>query len=301
MKLISIGQMAQTYHISTRTLRLYHEKGLLTPEYVDPLTGYRYYAPAQADRLEVILQMRAMGLSLTQISAALSTENRALVEGLLQERLEEIERQMRTLAAERSGLVKKLANCRALQEPLPSRPPYLAPMEERRVLRIPLDEPYDLRREDNGLLLWPSRLEEVREKMRRQGVPLAHFANVGCIVHLEDLQQGIPLCSEAFIFTEEDLPGSVPLPAGQYLCKQIRLVLTDREGCRAEGMELLSLSALAGERGLQIAGDYFGEVLAEASIFEKSGYDMFVCMQIPVRPIVDEDNRTCGCAHLQGE
>ena len=70
MKLISIGQMAQTYHISTRTLRLYHEKGLLTPEYVDPLTGYRYYAPAQADRLEVILQMRAMGLSLTQISAA---------------------------------------------------------------------------------------------------------------------------------------------------------------------------------------------------------------------------------------
>ena len=82
MKLISIGQMAQTYHISTRTLRLYHEKGLLTPEYVDPLTGYRYYAPAQADRLEVILQMRAMGLSLTQISAALSTENRALVEGL---------------------------------------------------------------------------------------------------------------------------------------------------------------------------------------------------------------------------
>lgn len=42
-ELLSIGKMAKINHISIATLRLYEEKGLLIPRYINPESGYRYY------------------------------------------------------------------------------------------------------------------------------------------------------------------------------------------------------------------------------------------------------------------
>ena len=50
-KLLSIGKMASLNHIAVSTLRLYDEKGLLTPQFVDPESGYRYYDINQNARL----------------------------------------------------------------------------------------------------------------------------------------------------------------------------------------------------------------------------------------------------------
>ncbi|WP_294375480.1 MerR family DNA-binding transcriptional regulator [uncultured Clostridium sp.] len=41
--LFSIGYVAKMFHISVGTLRHYERSGLLSPEYIDPHTGYRYY------------------------------------------------------------------------------------------------------------------------------------------------------------------------------------------------------------------------------------------------------------------
>lgn len=49
--LISIGKMAKMNRISIPTLRLYDERGLLKPRYIDPETGYRYYDINQNARL----------------------------------------------------------------------------------------------------------------------------------------------------------------------------------------------------------------------------------------------------------
>ena len=66
-KLITIGELSELYSVSKRSLRIYHDMGLLVPEYVDHQTGYRYYTPRQFPQLESILQMRALGLSLNNI------------------------------------------------------------------------------------------------------------------------------------------------------------------------------------------------------------------------------------------
>ena len=42
-ELFSIGDVAQLFHLSVSSLRHYETIGLLTPEYTDPATGYRYY------------------------------------------------------------------------------------------------------------------------------------------------------------------------------------------------------------------------------------------------------------------
>ena len=42
--LYQIGEVARLFHLSISLLRHYDKTGLVTPEYTDPNTGYRYYS-----------------------------------------------------------------------------------------------------------------------------------------------------------------------------------------------------------------------------------------------------------------
>ena len=66
----TIRQLADLAGVTTRTLRWYHEIGLLEPARMGA-NGYRYYGPAQVDRLQHILFYRALGVELPQIKACL--------------------------------------------------------------------------------------------------------------------------------------------------------------------------------------------------------------------------------------
>lgn len=54
MELLTIGQMAERNCVTKKTLRLYHEKGLLVPEHVDEENGRRYYTSGQSYQLDLI-------------------------------------------------------------------------------------------------------------------------------------------------------------------------------------------------------------------------------------------------------
>ena len=56
--------------VTTRTLRWYDEIGLLKPSRVAE-SGYRYYGPAEVDRLQDILYYRALGVELARIKRCL--------------------------------------------------------------------------------------------------------------------------------------------------------------------------------------------------------------------------------------
>jgi DNA-binding transcriptional MerR regulator len=62
-----IGDFSRIARVSCRLLRHYDELGLLKPVRVDALTGYRYYSAAQLARLNRILVLKDLGLSLEQI------------------------------------------------------------------------------------------------------------------------------------------------------------------------------------------------------------------------------------------
>ena len=62
-ELFSIGDVAQLFHLSVSSLRHYETIGLLTPEYTDPATGYRYYGPRQFEVLNTIHYLRAHALA----------------------------------------------------------------------------------------------------------------------------------------------------------------------------------------------------------------------------------------------
>lgn len=67
MESLTIGAFAKASRLSPKALRLYDELGLLTPARVDPLTGYRHYAPAQLERARLVAWLRRLGMPLARI------------------------------------------------------------------------------------------------------------------------------------------------------------------------------------------------------------------------------------------
>ncbi|MEV6611793.1 MerR family transcriptional regulator [Kutzneria sp. NPDC051319] len=72
---LTIGEFAQLTHLSVRTLRRYHESGLLEPASVDPGSGYRYYAGEQIPTAQVIHRLRELDVPLADVAKILATED----------------------------------------------------------------------------------------------------------------------------------------------------------------------------------------------------------------------------------
>lgn len=72
--MLRIGHFARITCVGVKTLRYYDQIGLLTPAHIDKFTGYRYYALAQWQRLNRILALKDLGLSLDQIAQILSDD-----------------------------------------------------------------------------------------------------------------------------------------------------------------------------------------------------------------------------------
>lgn len=65
--MFKIGEFAQIAQVSTRQLRFYAEQGLLKPEWTEPSSGYRHYDIRQLTRLNRILALKELGLTLEQV------------------------------------------------------------------------------------------------------------------------------------------------------------------------------------------------------------------------------------------
>ena len=67
----SIGEFSQVTGLSVKTLRFYHERGILIPSSVDNATGYRFYDAAKVEKARVIMRLRQMEFSIEDIAAVL--------------------------------------------------------------------------------------------------------------------------------------------------------------------------------------------------------------------------------------
>ena len=65
--MFKIGEFSRFSRVPVKTLRYYHQIGLLEPARIDSFTGYRYYTAVQLTRLNHILALKDLGFSLEQI------------------------------------------------------------------------------------------------------------------------------------------------------------------------------------------------------------------------------------------
>ena len=65
--MLKIGEFANLFNISIKTVRFYEEKELIKPYFIDQFSGYRYYDNQNIDQMKKILYLKKLGLSLDEI------------------------------------------------------------------------------------------------------------------------------------------------------------------------------------------------------------------------------------------
>jgi DNA-binding transcriptional MerR regulator len=97
---LTIGEFAAYTHLSVRTLRRYHEAGLLQPVRVDSVSGYRYYTTEQIPTAQVIHRLRQLDVPLAEVKSILATDDIQRREELIAGHLDRLEDELdRTRAA----------------------------------------------------------------------------------------------------------------------------------------------------------------------------------------------------------
>lgn len=288
--LLTIGQMARLNGVSEKALRIYQAKGILEPARTDPATGYRSYTLGQCAALDMICQLRTVGFSLDQIAEVLQAGDVATLRDRVREHVEDVERQMRELSMAHQVAGDLLRSCEVYLDKPPCGQLILETIPERRVLEFPLDRTQSSDPAASGcdaMGAWEFNLRYVKHEIVERDLPVSLFRNVGCTIPRDDLLAGRILYRSAFVFVTPAFGSDIyeqatRVPACTHLVEYLDGVLTD-DGRERETVEIDRMLQECERRGLEPAGDYRGEVIADGPAFMFEGREMLFKMCLPVR------------------
>lgn len=169
--MFKIGDFSKISQVSMRMLRHYDELGLLKPAHVDPFTGYRSYSADQLPRLNRILALKDLGLSLEEIGRLLdddlpASELRGMLRLKQAELRQHVDEDQRRLARVESR-IQQIED----EGALPRYETLLKPVKPQRVLSLREVAPS---LHDMGDLLFQALLA-VRRSVRQSGHGIAVF------------------------------------------------------------------------------------------------------------------------------
>ena len=111
----TITEVSRTLDVSTRMLRYYEQQGLITsrrrPDY-----AYRVYDEENVNRLRIILVLRRLRVPLKAIGQILTDCDAGQAMAILQERVQEVEGEMRSLTAIREVLTMFIGRIAGVQD-----------------------------------------------------------------------------------------------------------------------------------------------------------------------------------------
>jgi DNA-binding transcriptional MerR regulator len=107
---VSVGRFATITHLSVKTLRHYHQVGLLEPAEVDPHTGYRYYALEQLPTAQLIRRLRDLRMPVADVRAVLVAGSPAERDTLIAAHIDHLEAELASTQAAVNSL-RALLEC----------------------------------------------------------------------------------------------------------------------------------------------------------------------------------------------
>ena len=156
---LTIGDFSRATHLSVKTLRHYHQVGLLEPSSVDPHTGYRYYSDQQIPLAQVIRRLRDLEMPIPEVRAVLAAP--------------EASDRNRLIAAHLDSLEAELARTRqavgSLRDLL-RRPEAPLAVEHRTVPAVPAAAVSQTIDREDVLAWWQGALGELHAAVRAQGL-----------------------------------------------------------------------------------------------------------------------------------
>jgi DNA-binding transcriptional MerR regulator/effector-binding domain-containing protein len=159
---ITIGDFSKATHLSVKTLRHYHEVGLLEPSEVDSGSGYRYYSDEQIPTAQVIRRLRGLQMPVADVRAVLGAEDPDARNRLIVEHLDRLEGEL----ARTREAVGELRN-------LLERPDVPDPVEHRSVPATPAIAIHETVDREDILTWWQGAVGELSATVRGQGLEQA--------------------------------------------------------------------------------------------------------------------------------
>ncbi|MFS8095738.1 MerR family transcriptional regulator [Lentzea alba] len=171
--MFTIGDFARLGRVSVRMLRHYDAVGLLYPAAVDPSSGYRFYTAAQLSRLNRLVALKDLGLTLDQVRIVLDEKlSVEQLHGMLSLRRAELRQQ---ILADESRLRRVEARLRAIEREgaMPVDDVVVKPVPAVRVARLTATAA-SYGPEDIGPVIQPL-YPELMERLGRAGVPITGY------------------------------------------------------------------------------------------------------------------------------
>jgi DNA-binding transcriptional MerR regulator/effector-binding domain-containing protein len=159
---LTVGDFSRMTHLSVKTLRHYHEVGLLAPATVNPGTGYRYYSAEQIPAAQVIRRLRNLEMPVGEVKAVLAADDAADRNALIAAHLDRLEAE---LAQTRSAV----DSLRSLLQPPPDAPA----IEHRSVPAVAAAGIVAVVDHADIIPWWQGALGELRATVRAQGLRAA--------------------------------------------------------------------------------------------------------------------------------
>jgi DNA-binding transcriptional MerR regulator/effector-binding domain-containing protein len=103
---LTVGDFSRVTHLSIKTLRHYHQVGLLEPTAVNPDTGYRYYSAVQIPTAQVIRRLRDLEMPVADVKAVLAAPDAPARNALIAAHLGRLEAEL----AQTRAAVESLRN-----------------------------------------------------------------------------------------------------------------------------------------------------------------------------------------------
>jgi DNA-binding transcriptional MerR regulator len=157
---LTVGDFSRATHLSVKTLRHYHQVGLLEPAAVNPDTGYRYYSAGQIPAAQVIRRLRDLEMPVADVKAVLAAPDAPARNALIAAHLGRLEAEL----AQTRAVVESLRNLLAP----PGSP---AAIEHRSVPAVAEASIGAVVDRADLLAWWQGALGELRAAVRAQGLP----------------------------------------------------------------------------------------------------------------------------------
>lgn len=222
--LFSIGEVAKLFHLSVSSLRHYENVGLLTPEYTDPDSGYRYYGARQFEVLDSIRYLRALDVPLSEIADFLSDR--------------EIERMEEKLQSQKRAVIKKQEELKRIERKIDNRLRMIEDAQNSMFDTVRLDEKKACRmvwvRDSLRIRSFLDMEEPIRKLEGYQAEATVFLGKVGVGISEENLRKGLFDCYDGIflILDEEDYFEGTVTEVPETPCVSIRF-----HGSHAEAPE----------------------------------------------------------------
>ncbi len=92
--LVPIGEFSRLSHLPVKTLRYYHDIGLLPPASIDDMSGYRQYSTAQVSQAQLIRRLRELDMPLPQVRDVILADDDSVRNATIQRHLERMEAEL---------------------------------------------------------------------------------------------------------------------------------------------------------------------------------------------------------------